>query len=244
MICLGTKVQGQLRRRAIQILGQTYFKGEWMESGEDRQLSPTVSLIEQPPNSTLVPHFHRQNQFQLFVGGAGTIGQTSLEPVIVHYAGAYTGYGPLVSGVDGIKYFTMRPVCESGLLTIAESREQMIQGPKRHAYTTPIQVALTEDLLNLANVQLDTPMPFSDDGLGVTVVRQPRGTQLGGVTVPNSEGQFLGVLAGTLRYLDIEVGQWESLFISGDDVFPMLLAGDSGVQVVSMHVPRKAAAYL
>lgn len=244
MILLGTRAQGQLRRRAIQILGQTFFKAEWMESGENPQLSPTVSLIEQPPNSTLVPHFHRQNQFQLFVEGAGTIGQTSLEPVVVHYAGAYTGYGPLVSGAKGIKYFTMRPICESGLLTIAESREQMIQGPKRHAHTAPIQIASTEDLLNLIDVQLDTPMPFSDDGLGVTVVRQPRGTQLSGMLAPNSEGQFLVVLAGTLRYRDIELGQWENLFVSVADVFPVLLAGDSGVQVVSMHVPHKAAAYL
>src|SRR5688572_4441868 len=104
-----------------------------MESGNDPRLSPTVFLVEQPPNTTLQPHFHRQNQFQLFVGGGGTFGRAPLQPITVHYAGAYTAYGPLVAAGQGIQYFTIRPVCESGFIPVAEREQKMIRGPKRHA---------------------------------------------------------------------------------------------------------------
>ena len=80
-----------------------------MDSGDDPTLSPTVALIEQPAGFEFMPHFHRQNQFQVFVGGSGSLGRHALAPVVVHYAGAYTGYGPLLAGPEGIQYFTLRP---------------------------------------------------------------------------------------------------------------------------------------
>ena len=46
-----------------------------MDSGDDPELSPTVYLVEQGPNISLRTHFHRNNQFQLFVRGEGSIGK-------------------------------------------------------------------------------------------------------------------------------------------------------------------------
>ena len=106
MIAIGTRAHGETRRRPIPVLNDTFFKAEWLETPDNPTLSPTAFLVEQPPNTTLVPHFHKNNQFQLFVDGSGTIGRHPIGPVTVHYAGAFTGYGPLVSGSNGIKYFT------------------------------------------------------------------------------------------------------------------------------------------
>ena len=91
MIVTGTRAHGLTKRRPIDVNGTTFYKSEWMECGADPALSPTVFLVEQPPNTELVSHFHRQNQFQLFVDGAGSIGRETLGAVTVHYAGAYTG---------------------------------------------------------------------------------------------------------------------------------------------------------
>lgn len=129
MIVLGTQAHGATKRRPITVMEATFYKGEWMESGDDPTLSPTAFLIEQPPNYTLLPHFHRQNQFQLFVEGSGSIGRAALGAVTVHYAGAYTGYGPLLSGADGIKYFTIRAVLESGFTAVAEAKEKWCAAP-------------------------------------------------------------------------------------------------------------------
>src|SRR5678816_3651970 len=96
--------------------GDTYIKSEWMANvtggSGDAELSPTVFLVEQAPNVSLRTHFHRQNQFQIFVRGSGTIGRHPLGPLMVHYAGAYSGYGPLVAGPEGLAYFTLRTVFE------------------------------------------------------------------------------------------------------------------------------------
>ena len=88
MIAYGRKSVGATRRRAIDVAGDVFHKGEWME----------------------------QNQFQLFVDGQGTIGPEQIRPITVHYAGAYTGYGPIMSGPQGLKYFTIRSAFESGLI--------------------------------------------------------------------------------------------------------------------------------
>ena len=91
MMVIGSRVQGEARRRQAPAMGVVFHKGEWMESGDDPLLSPTVALIEQPSDFEFMPHFHRQNQFQVFVDGSGSLGRQTLAPVVVHYAGAFTG---------------------------------------------------------------------------------------------------------------------------------------------------------
>jgi hypothetical protein len=243
MIRLGTRANGELRRRTIPVLDDSYFKAEWMESGVDPVLSPTVALIEQPPNSVLVPHFHRQNQFQLFVDGSGTIGAAELSPLTIHYAGAYTGYGPLVAGPDGIKYFTMRSVCETGLVPIAEAREKMVRGPKRHAQSGPLRPASAAELGALTAVQTEAVIPLAEDGLGAEVICLPAGAMLLPQRHPASAGFFLVVLSGTLNHADTQLKPWESLFVSADDTSPALAVGTGGAQVLVLHLPCKASVY-
>ena len=106
--------------KAVVVEGDTYLKSDWMDSGDAPELSPTVFLVEQGANVSLRTHFHRNNQFQLFVRGGGAIGPHKLGALTVHYAGAYTGYGPLVADVRGLAYFTLRSVFETGSLTVAQ----------------------------------------------------------------------------------------------------------------------------
>lgn len=243
MIRLGTRTNGELRRRTIPVLDDSYFKAEWMESGADSALSPTVALIEQPPNSVLVPHFHRQNQFQLFVEGSGSIGTSPLSPLSIHYAGAYTGYGPLVAGPEGIKYFTMRSVCETGLVPISEAREKMLRGPKRHAQCGPVDISSAADLQVLTGLQTEAVIPLTDDGLGAEVIHVPGGDTLLPQRLSASAGFFLVVLAGTLTSVDVQLSSLESLFVSADEVLPAFAAGEAGLQVLVLHLPRKESVY-
>lgn len=80
-------------RKPVVVEGDTYYKSDWMDSGRDPENSPTVFLVEQAPHVSLRTHFHRQNQFQLFVRGGGRLGPHDVSALTVHYAGAYTGYG-------------------------------------------------------------------------------------------------------------------------------------------------------
>jgi hypothetical protein len=243
MIVFGSRAHGESRRRAVQALGVTFHKGEWMESGEDPLLSPTISLIEQPANYKLESHFHRQNQFQLFIGGGGTIGSSTLQPITVHYAGAYTGYGPLVAGPDGIQYFTIRPVCESGALSITEARDQMVRGPKRHATSAPIKLATAAELERLSASESVDVIAVGEDGMGARVVRLPSRAQLHTEFPAAADGTFVIVLAGTLSHADGILSQWESVYVSSPAELPALTAGPGGAECIILFVPPKAPAY-
>ena len=241
MIAIGTRAQAERRRRPIDVAGSTFFKGEWMECGEDPALSPTVFLAEQPADYTLMPHFHRQNQFQLFVAGSGTIGPHRIDPVTVHYAGAYTGYGPLLSGAEGLKYFTIRPVFDTGFIPVSAARERMVRGPKRHA-----QVALgapwSEEQLSALEQPEDRFAIAADRGLAVRHVRVPPQGEWQLEHVAGSSGLFVFVLAGTATITGQLLGLWESAFASAGET-AVLTAGACGAEVVLLHVPATEREY-
>lgn len=241
MIAIGTEERALRRRRPIQVADATFHKGEWMETGEDPTLSPTVFLAEQPAHYNLGTHFHRQNQFQLFVAGSGTLGPERLDPVTVHYAGAYTGYGPLLAGAEGVKYFTIRPVFDTGFIPASEAREKMVRGPKRHA-----QVALgtpwdEERLAALARAEDRFALP-ADRGLAVRHVRLPPAAARDLEHAETSIGFFVFVLSGTATVAGSTLGRWESAFATADERL-VLTAGARGAEIVVLHVPPTDPAY-
>ena len=243
MITFGTLDSGTARRRAAPAMGVVFHKGEWMDSGDDPTLSPTVALIEQPAGFEFMPHFHRQNQFQVFVRGSGVIGRHALAPVVVHYAGAYTGYGPLVAGPEGLQYFTLRPVCESGFIPLAQRQEQMIAGPKRHAQSEAIAVAVPEQMRGWTQISEHVVIALGEDGMGARRVQLPPGRIWSSASALGSQGQFLFVLEGSVSAAGKTLGRWEQLYATSSEV-PAVQAGADGAQLLVLSVPCKAAAYL
>jgi hypothetical protein len=243
MIVLGSSALGSQRRRPIKVDEDVFHKSEWLESGTDPELSPTMFLVEQPPNVSLRAHFHAQNQFQLFVRGSGRIGSHALRPLTVHYAGAYTGYGPLVSGPEGIAYFTIRSVFESGAFFMPESRGKVIRGPKRQLTSDPAPPADDASLIALKDVQVHDLIPPQAEGIEARILRLPPGASITAADAKGSAGQYAVVSAGSLVYGGRELCLWESLFVSGDEAPVPLLAGDRGAEVVLLRLPVKAEQY-
>jgi hypothetical protein len=243
MISFGTRAHSELRRRQLKLMDHVFYKGEWMENGEDSAHSPTVFLAEQPPNCELVPHFHRQNQFQLFVEGKGLIGQEGLGPVTVHYAGAYTGYGPILSAGAWLKYFTIRSVFDTGLTPNTEWREKMVRGPKRHASASAGHPWPVERLITLQDIQRETVIA-PDEGLGAELFRLPPNTVQHLLPIAGSVGQFIFVLAGTALIEGTELSLWDSAFLPAPDGEVQIAAGGQGAEVIALHMPETAEQYL
>ena len=243
MISFGSRSRSELRRRPLNLMDGVFFKGEWMENGEDSLYSPTVFLAEQPPNCELAPHFHRQNQFQLFVEGEGAIGQERLGPVTVHYAGAYTGYGPILSGNAWLKYFTIRSVFDTGLTPSTEWREKMIRGPKRHAEASAGHPWTVEQLSALQGTQRETVIA-ADAGLGAELFRLPPNTAQRLLPIAGSVGQFIFVLAGTALVEGAMLSLWDSAFLPAPDGEVAIAADALGAEVIALHMPETAAQYL
>lgn len=243
MIIIGTRAKAAARRREAPIGDAVFYRSEWMEHGRDTQLAPNVILVEQPPNATLVSHFHQTNQFQLFVEGSGTIGPHVIKPCMIHYAGAFTGYGPLVAGPRGIKYLTLRPAWDSGFIPSTD-RQRMLRGPKRHAESeifAPLAARTADVAGNESTVR--PLIPTGPDGLGATLICLGADTPLRIVHAPGSRGQFIVVLQGSVQYGETELGLWESLYVHEDEPPLQLRAGAQGAEVVAMHMPKMEPAY-
>lgn len=244
MIVTGTRAHAQSRRRFLQRPdGFAYHKAEWLETDRDPQLSPTVFLIEQPAGTVLATHFHGQNQFQVVVDGGGTMGPHPLAPYMVHYAGAYTGYGPIIAGPQGLKYFTIRPVFDQGAMMLSTDRHKMVRGPKRHV-NSPVYQPLDEAALaRLPGPQCIDLVPLANDKLAVQAWRLPPGGCATALDPAGSSGQFFMVVGGSLLQDGQSLGLWESVYVSPDEAPLVLLAGPQGAQLLLMQSPPKAPEY-
>lgn len=244
MIAFGRRTTGEAMRRDLQLRdGAVGKKGEWMESGEDTLLSPTVFLIEQPPNATISAHFHHNNQFQVFVEGGGKIGPRALAPVTVHYAGAYTAYGPLVAGPEGLKYFTLRTVCERGAIVVARSEGLWPEGPRRHATSKPVELFDAAALKALSAPATTEVLPVAEDGLAAASVALPPHGTMPPVEIGVGEGVFLLVLSGSVDLAGEQLVERESIYVSTDEPFPAIVAGDAGAQLLTLVPPQRNPVY-
>ncbi|MCC2676818.1 MAG: hypothetical protein K0R58_3765 [Ramlibacter sp.] len=241
MINTGLASHAQQRRRVRHITGRDFHKSEWMESGEDPILSPTVFLVEQPPHATLYSHFHGENQFQVVVQGSGTIGPHPLQPLTVHYAGAYTGYGPIVAGDEGLFYFTLRPVFEAGS---KKTVEEMVRGPKRHMTSAPHDELDAAALKAIAATEAHELIALQGDGLAATVLRLPPDASARGLDPAKGGGQFFLVLGGSLQFQDHSLKRWETVFLSADEQPLEIRAGGDGLELLCLQVAPKDPLYL
>lgn len=244
MIAYGSaRLARETRHERVLDNGFRFHRSEWMQAGRDPRLSPTVFLVEQPPGSALAPHFHTQNQFQVVQAGSGTLGPRAVGPGSVHYAGAFTGYGPLVAGPQGLAYFTLRAVWETGANILPEGRERMRAGPKRHAQGPvhdPMSVAQLAALAGPERVQL---VPPGEDGLEAVAWQLPPGSPVK-LPAPAGAGEFQLVLAGELHAEGRALQAWESRFLTPDEVGAApAVAGPQGLHLLVLRMPALAPAY-
>lgn len=230
-------------RKPVVVEGDTYFKSDWMDIGRDPVFSPTVFLVEQAPNVSLRTHFHRQNQFQVFVRGAGRLGPHDVSALTVHYAGVYTGYGPLVAGEQGLAYFTLRPVWETGSFTMKDHPQEMKRGPKRALHSTPVKPAEAAQLAALSEVKVMDLIPPQPDGVAASLFSLPPGRVLALPASSGHAGQFYLVVTGSARAGEWRLGPWETVFIACGETPPALAAGAEGAQLACLQFPPKAKEY-
>lgn len=247
MIALGRRSTADETRRARPYpSGEISYKGEWMKTGKDRNFSPTVFLYEQPGDTTLSAHFHHNNQFQIFVEGSGRIGARKVAPVVVHYAGSYTGYGPLRASPEGLKYFTLRTVHEAGAVRVADAqagKADWPEGPRRHATSPQIGILSVSDLTALPAPEETVLIPLAEDGLEVRAIALPPGHRLQPPGAGIAAGVFLFVISGGLDGQSGPLLEYESLFATADESVPTFFAGIQGCHLLTLAMPKRDPAF-
>ena len=199
---------------------------------------PMANLVEQPPLSTVQPHFHGVHQFQVFVGGGGRIGVHEVAPVTVHYAGPHSPYGPIVAGPAGVQYLTLRPGWDPGAQWMPQSSPKLRSIPDRK------QVAFTSGALQLCkdpgtlkeSASTEVMPAQAYGGAGAWLRRAGPGGSLH-ADAAGSQGQFWYVLTGGLQGEGGELGAGACIFIGADEPATEFRAGAGGVELLQLQFP-------
>ena len=205
-----------------------------------RVLFPDAYVIDQGPGVVLGAHFHRADQFQVIVGGSGTLGRKPVHPFVVHYAGAFTPYGPIDPGPEGLGYMTLRAHYDPGFQAMPEQREALRAGNRKpRAYTSePLEAGSKPAPAEPACEPIFGPEP---DGLAALRYRVPAGQTTFGPDPASGHGQYWLVLDGEMRTARGEVLPPKScVFVSADEPAQRIESASSApLDLLVMQFPRE-----
>ena len=238
MIRTGTLEKARAERRHhILPNGTGYWRNGLIASPPEDPVAPQAFLVEQDPGTVIEPHFHLENEFQVMVGGSGSLGRHAVEPVSVHYAGAHTGYGPITAGSDGLAYFTLRVRMDFGAQFLPGARDKMQRVAKRHLLGNPVRPSQASELAARREPEVVIILQPESDGIAAWMLRVPAGGTAAAPVHPGG-GRFLLVIGGVLELNGERLPRLSTAFVSGEESVPPLRAGNEGLEILVLQFPR------
>jgi hypothetical protein len=216
---------------------------DYVEPAPGETRPPQAFLVEQDPRAIVHPHFHFVDQFQVVVDGEGTIGKHPLAPVMVHFAGACTAYGPINPGGQGLSYFTLRASADdTGAQFLPAARGKMRKDwPKRYVLAERILPSSPEALRARREAVAEVAMQ-EPDGLAIVLLRIPPGGRLAAPDPAAGAGQSMIVTAGTVLHGGKALDRLSALFVTPDEPAFVAEAGPEGGELLVLQYPKRAAA--
>jgi len=217
--------------------GETYARTNYLGSDTSARDTPQALLVEQSPNSVIPPHFHGINQFQVVVQGGGMLGKHRVGPVCIHYANAYTGYGPLNAEDEGIFYFTLRAQSEPGALFFPEGRKFQQKNARRNL-TADVDVLPDDRTLALLDtIEQEAVFPAEDEGLAAWSLRMGPNMAFTGPDPMSGGGQYYVVMNGSLNHGGKTYEKWSCLFVEPPEDGLDIQSGSRGLEVLILQYP-------
>jgi hypothetical protein len=219
------------RKNAVALNGHAPVHGEDF---------PQAYLVEQQPNQVADPHFHLIDQFQVVVAGGGLFGKKPIAGIAIHYANAYTPYGPIAAGPDGVHYITMRNRWDSTQAHfMPKCRDELKPVPRRHALVDPVRRSELAELAGLSSPATQDLLATEEDGLGIWRYRIPGGQAVDAPDPSKGGGQYWLVLSGALLCDGEVLEPMSCVFLSSDEKPLELAAAPGGVEMLGLQFPVK-----
>jgi hypothetical protein len=199
-------------------------------------LFPMAFLVEQDPGEVANAHFHQADQFQVVVAGEGTLGTHKVRPVSVHFAGAYTAYGPIRADAAGLSYFTLRNGFDPGA-------RYMLHAGNRAALRAAAGRAHREAVAGplLGSGCSEVLLGPEADGLAAWRYRIGPGERVAGCAPDGGHGQYWLVVDGSVQHGLEALGPLSCAFVHPDDPPFEVTGGPGGASLLAMQFPRRAA---
>ena len=199
--------------------------------------APQAFLVEYAPGRVLATHYHDVDEFQIVVAGHGTFGRHTVQPYAVHFARAYTPYGPITAGPQGLSFLTLRAQRDSsGPQKLPEKRAALEQVAGRR----PFQAAQVATLGAVGDCVAITPLERFGDGagLGAWVVDVPAGVSVRLPRAPGASGAYAALLKGSMR-VDARLLLAPAVaFVEAHDEPMRVTAGDAAAQWLVLSFPQ------
>lgn len=220
-------------------VGAAPLRGRYVEGNEaNGNELPQGFLVEQPPGSVTPPHFHEVNQFQVFVAGSGQFGKKDAGPVLVHYAGGHTPYGPIVAGPEGVSYFTLRAAWDPGAKYMPQSRDRLKPVARRHRLMPRVSPRDGKARAALVDGAVETIHAPEADGLAAYLVVAPPDGVIACPSPEASGGQYHLVVAGRLLRDGEEMPALSCYFVTPDEPALSAQGGAEGLEMLVLQFPR------
>ena len=234
-------VKAKQKRKTLANGGGSFTLTPYFGSDADPE-QPHAHFSQPDPGLVSSTHFHRLDQFQVVVGGKGSIGRHQLSPYCVHFSRAYTPYGPLVSDPqEGLEFIAMRAHYDAGSQRFPQERQQLERVANRRPWQITRQVIFPER--TDAEVGLHTVPDISDEkGLAVYALTLKPGMRMTAPDPRHGDGQYLVVVKGSVI---LDAGQEKRalalVFSTPADGLLHVQAGKDGLQAIILNFPRPDA---
>ena len=207
---------------------------------EDASDSPQGFLIESSPNRLLRTHFHEVDQFQVIVAGDGTLAKHDLTYGGVHFARAFTPYGPIMNGKGGLSFLTLRSRRDPEYAQFIPECRERLNGVKRN----PWQITRLPEFASTTNGCTVKPLEGMNDdsGLSALAYTMAPGTSQLGPDPAATDGQYIVVLGGTVVHDGKTLRGLAVGFVHRTEAAYRLQAGAEGAKVLILSFPRVTAA--
>jgi hypothetical protein len=214
--------------------GETIEVGQFIGSVERLHRGPQAFSSTFEPGYQIDAHFHLGDQFQIFVEGESTIGNHAIDPVSVHYSDAYTAYGPIVCGAEGLTFFNFRGRCDIGSEYMPESRKGMaIRGGR--SLTAHCELGLGQPVRTM---RMETLIELADDDLAAYEYLLAPGARMP-QDIAAGNGRFQLVLDGELETGGETLPRHTVGCVPAGERFSPRRAGEAGAHVLEVQFPKE-----
>ena len=194
---------------------------------------PQTFLVDMPDEgATVKPHFHDVDQYQVIVRGDGRLGSEPASPIVFHYADAYTPYGPIIAGKDGIAFYTIRAGCAGGYFGMPEARHLIKGKPGRNI---------------VGRFMINQPSPSNGNTVDELLMQADEGVLVIGRRMgPHAESPGIPLTGGAQYYLVGTGSLWDGdrclpplsmILVQPGEPAPTLNAGPEGAEILIMQLP-------